>query len=422
MSANQRRGPPLAGRPPFATDEDDGVYDNAPAQPRQRQLKPAQQGAGRDSMYQAWDNYLHTDKDQQDSRPNSGAGGIGMGLMAGDLDDSDDDDLPRGGNTAPLKSANAPLKSSNLRPAESQPRPSNDSQRNNGLSRPAPAAMAGAPGGRQGSYDRPQQHQQQHQQQQMQQNPIPRGTGTTGVQRPAAAALRVDVPQPAMPIPRAPIPAFMPGPSPSPSPSFIPHPLNAPSTPITPVFARPSFQAEPPKEKVKFKDGTIMRGNSEETLIPRGTAKGEEFWRRFSFVAKEEPKRKKSRWLRNTTRTNTTCSRFVWCISIVLLLAIGGAIGIGWYLTHNDKAAPPLAVGGSANQSQLTSVGAANTAAAAASNTSRVLVAPTAVETKKRDLEDVGPTPAPASPTATPAAFARRAHGLAARNRLNRLD
>jgi len=57
MSANpnsQRRGPPLAGRPPFATDEDDAVYDNAPAQPRQRQQqKPDQQG-GRDSMYQAW--------------------------------------------------------------------------------------------------------------------------------------------------------------------------------------------------------------------------------------------------------------------------------------------------------------------------------------------------------------------------------
>lgn len=208
-----------------------------------------------------------------------------MGLMAGDLDDSDDEDLPRG-QTAPLKTSTAPLKSSNLRPTENQPRPSTDSQRNNGLARPPPAAMAGAPAGRQGSYDRPQQH-QQHQQQ-----PIPRGAGTTGVQRPAAAALRVDVPQPAMPIPRAPIPAFMPGPSPSPSPSFIPHPLNAPSTPITPVFARPSFQ-EPRDKKVEFKDASIMRGNSEETLIPRGTAKGEEFWRRFSFVAKEEPKRKR---------------------------------------------------------------------------------------------------------------------------------
>lgn len=56
MSINpnsQRRGPPLAGRPPFATDEDEAVYENAPARPRQQQQKPPQQGAGRDSMYQA---------------------------------------------------------------------------------------------------------------------------------------------------------------------------------------------------------------------------------------------------------------------------------------------------------------------------------------------------------------------------------
>jgi hypothetical protein len=48
----QRRAPPLAGRPPFATDEDDAVYDNVPqARPRQQQ-KPTQ-NAGHDSMYQA---------------------------------------------------------------------------------------------------------------------------------------------------------------------------------------------------------------------------------------------------------------------------------------------------------------------------------------------------------------------------------
>jgi hypothetical protein len=56
MSTNpntQRRAPPLAGRPPFATDEDDSVYDEQPAaRPRPRQQQPAQ-NAGRDSMYQA---------------------------------------------------------------------------------------------------------------------------------------------------------------------------------------------------------------------------------------------------------------------------------------------------------------------------------------------------------------------------------
>jgi hypothetical protein len=105
----------------------------------------------------------------------------------------------------------------------------------------------------------------------------------------AAPVLRVELPPPAMPIPRAPIPAFI-QPPPSPAGSMNPHPLNAPSTPIAPVFARPSFQE---KRDVKFKDDAILRGNSEETLLARGTQKGEEFWRRFSIVAKEAPKQEK---------------------------------------------------------------------------------------------------------------------------------
>lgn len=110
-------------------------------------------------------------------------------------------------------------------------------------------------------------------------------------QRPAATVLRVELPPPAMPIPRAPIPAFVQSP-PSPVGSLNPHPLNAPSTPITPVFARPSFQEN---RDVKFQDKAILRGNSEETLLARGTQKGEDFWRRFSIVAKENPKAGK-RW------------------------------------------------------------------------------------------------------------------------------
>ena len=104
-----------------------------------------------------------------------------------------------------------------------------------------------------------------------------------------SAVLRVELPPPAMPIPRAPIPAFI-QPPPSPAGSMNPHPLNAPSTPIAPVFARPSFQGN---RDVKFKEDTILRGNSEETLLARGTQKGEEFWRRFSIVAKEAPKQEK---------------------------------------------------------------------------------------------------------------------------------
>lgn len=63
-------------------------------------------------------------------------------------------------------------------------------------------------------------------------------------------------------------------------------PLPPPQTPITPIFARPRKASN----TVKFDEkGEILRGNSEETLLPRGTGgKGDEFWRRFSMVAKEE--------------------------------------------------------------------------------------------------------------------------------------
>lgn len=393
MSANsgqQRRAPPLAGRPPFATDEDEVVYDDPPAaRPRRQQDKPPQNG--RDSMYSAWDNYLQHDKDD---RPVSGGGGIG-GLMTGDFDDSDEDE------PTPQRGYAAPAKSSNLRTAPAMAGPG----QNGNIARPAPA-MAVPPNTRQASFDRP-----QYQQQPPMANPVPRQAN--GVQRPAAAALRVDVPQPAMPIPRAPIPAFMPSPSPSPSPSLNPHPLNAPSTPITPVFARPSFQDD---RKVEFAATAIMRGNSEETLIPRNTQKGDEFWRRFSYFAKEDPKEKTSSWLKKTRGNNRSMSRWVWCISIFLLLCIGGAIGVGWYFTHNKAATMPVAVGGSADESQL-STASTPASTANAENTSRTLIAPTIAGTKRSEPEYGYITKRDNGSIAQPTP---RAH-LYARHRRNRL-
>jgi hypothetical protein len=35
-----------------------------------------------------------------------------------------------------------------------------------------------------------------------------------------------------------------------------------------------------------------MRGNSEETLLPSRGEKGDDFWRRFSMVAKEDTQKK----------------------------------------------------------------------------------------------------------------------------------
>lgn len=335
-----------------------------------------------------------------------------MGLMNGGLDDSDDEDAP------PARAqprANAPAKSSNLNPGSQRPN-NGDAPRGilqtQPLARPAPAAAPGA-ATRQGSYDRPQYPQNGQQQQGA------GGSQRTGVQRPAAAQLRVDVPPPGMP--RAPMPAFMH--SPSPSPSLNPHPLNAPSTPITPVFARPSFQE--PERKVEFAKDAIMRGNSEETLLPRNTPKGEEFWRRFSVVAKEDPKRKKSKWLSSTMGNSRSMTRWIWCISIFLLLAIGAGIGFGWYFTHNNAPSLPVAIGGSANESQI-STAPHTTAAAAAGGTSRTLIAPLAVETKRslharRDHSDLFPTESAkfALPTERAEHFAQHRYHRRSLERLN---
>lgn len=86
----------------------------------------------------------------------------------------------------------------------------------------------------------------------------------------------------------------------SPAPS-TPHPLHPSMTPITPAFIRPSKSPVPRNGgamNVKFSEGEaiprkpIMRGNSEETLLPGRGEKGDDFWRRFSMVAKEGSERK----------------------------------------------------------------------------------------------------------------------------------
>ena len=86
----------------------------------------------------------------------------------------------------------------------------------------------------------------------------------------------------------------------SPSPS-TPHPLHPSVTPITPAFIRPSKSpglGGAGAVNVKFTEGVaiprkpIMRGNSEETLLPGRGEKGDDFWRRFSMVAKDGSERK----------------------------------------------------------------------------------------------------------------------------------
>lgn len=69
-----------------------------------------------------------------------------------------------------------------------------------------------------------------------------------------------------------------------------PHPLQAPMTPIAPAFARPNTSPSPRDVTFASHKPLIMRGDKEETLLPKRGEKGDDFWRRFSVIVKEETK------------------------------------------------------------------------------------------------------------------------------------
>ena len=94
--------------------------------------------------------------------------------------------------------------------------------------------------------------------------------------------------------PRMPPAAARPPPPPATPISALnaPHPLPPTISPIRPVFARPAKPSEP--RDVKWGPEPIMRGNSEEKLIPRRGERGDDFWRRFSMVAREENRKPNS--------------------------------------------------------------------------------------------------------------------------------
>jgi len=72
------------------------------------------------------------------------------------------------------------------------------------------------------------------------------------------------------------------------------------------------------------------------------------------MVAKDEarkpPKEKQSTFLKAYEGGNKRKNRIVWLVAVVLLLCIGGAVGLGWYFTHNTPSAQPKAVGGKSNE------------------------------------------------------------------------
>ncbi|EMD31411.1 hypothetical protein CERSUDRAFT_119792 [Gelatoporia subvermispora B] len=330
------RNPPLAGRPPYATDETDSIYDqpSIPA-PAYRQ-PPRQDPNARTSAYNLYDDYL------DDASATSHTNGAGLAKSLNPFDDFQPQQsiplaAPRPGYAAPVAALN--------------------------LARPSPVA---SPEGRQLASPGPEMSQA-----------YPKPLTLVSQQQQNS---RIPPPQPIS------IPS-------------TPHPLQPPMTPIAPVFARPS-KSESSRD-VKFASGQpILRGEKEETLLPRRGQRGDDFWRRFSMVAKEENTKpyNQSAWLRNTQNGTTRLARWVWFVGLALLILIGGAIGLGWWASHNSTTpSSPTAIGGSANE-KLQGVSSSAPAAGATPSSTSLHVSPT-YTVARREFADAIPTGVPLSPS-----------------------
>ncbi|KIJ06074.1 hypothetical protein PAXINDRAFT_20714 [Paxillus involutus ATCC 200175] len=344
--------PPLAGKPPFATDDPDSLFEQPPPSKR-RVRKPAEPDPNsRTSAYNMYDSYLDNVSNRQ-----SGLGAVGLGLMSGTLDDDNDAQYPpQKHGEAALMHPTAPQQAQAIPLAA--PRPGYPAPVAN-LKIPSPSPSASPEAQR---LEPPQMGQ------------VPQ-------------ALRVTRPQADLGAPRMPPPIYQTA-TPRPSVPSTPHPLQPPMTPITPVFARPSKSPAP--SDVKFTSDVIMRGNSEDNLLPKRGEHGDDFWRRFSMVAKEE--KKPSSWLTKTQNGSSRLSRWVWFIGVVLFICIGVGSGVGWYLSHKSPSnQQPTAVGGSANET--TGPNSPTTAANGHSTSSSLHVTPTNTVARRAAMPD--PTPAP---------------------------
>ncbi|KAF9046204.1 hypothetical protein BJ165DRAFT_1134679 [Panaeolus papilionaceus] len=417
---------PLAGKPPFATDEPDSYYESSSSSPQRRVRPPPPDNPNkRTSAYNVYDNYIEGDASKLSAPSNNGGGnrnsGIGAMLMNlgddSDEDDSDDDDAnpfssraakPTPPSTlspsavpstptskhAALAAAIAPSSSSAPRPSqEQQPRPSTSSQNpNNPFNSPPRGASSGAqiPVPMNPPVPMP-----------PQMNQAQNGMPPSILQRPPPGPQPIAAPRPGYPAPIAALnlarpepiatrgpqnpfdspaaspmrPHFAMPPPGSPAPSAAtPHPLLPPVTPITPVFIKPAI---PAPQSIKFEDGVatprpakvIMRGDREETLLPSRGEKGDDFWRRFSIVAKEENRKpnalKESSWLKKMQTQGNKHSRSVWIVGIILIVLIAGGVGFGVWATRNspDNQAPTI-LGGSDGKATAASAVASSTSVA----------------------------------------------------------
>jgi hypothetical protein len=175
------------------------------------------------------------------ARDDDGADTLGNAMLNGDSDDDDDD--PFDDSHRPAQQQQQPIPLAAPRPGYAAPVAALN------LATPSPAA---SPVGRQ-------------------QSP------SQGV-RPLMLVTNMQTgsapPSPRMPSPGINVPS-------------TPHPLPPTMTPIQPAFVRPSKVTE--ERDVKFAATTpILRSEKEETLLPRRGERGDDFWRRFSMVVKQE--------------------------------------------------------------------------------------------------------------------------------------
>lgn len=356
--------PSLTGKPPFATDEPDSFYESAPQPQRRLRQPPPPDPNERTSAYNLYDNYLgdETDEPQVQVQPslaerNSDVGALGMGLLnLGDSDSEDDDDdiqhmpncppgLSGGSKHAVLAAATASPIRSNFPPVQRQQQ-----------SQPQQLPMS------QASSSQPQAR-------------SPVMSQTPQVSGPLLPTLQSRPHQPHLDAPRPAYPAPVlvrrgPGATPvgqrdinpfepryaSPAPS-TPHPLHPAVSPITPAFIRPSTPRDESSINVKFSEvntavprKAIIRGDTEETLLPRRGEKGDDFWRRFSMVAKDGNERKESSWLHKTRSGSMRHARVVWFTAILVLSLIAAGVVLGLVLRRNVPAhQQPVALGGSAD-------------------------------------------------------------------------
>ena len=201
-----------------------------------------------DFVLRSYDNYLDG---SGKNRHESGMGALGSSLMNGDLDDDD------------------PFDDSKKAPSFDAPRPTIP------LAAPKPGYAAPVSG--------------------LKLAPSPATSPTRRTPSPQQMA-QIQVPRPLMLVNTMNDPASPRNMSPAVSVPSTPHPLQPPMTPIQPAFVRRGAA------EVKFASATpIVRGEQEDTMLPKRGERGDDFWRRFSMVVKQEaikPKAEKQRYVR----------------------------------------------------------------------------------------------------------------------------